>query len=202
VNGFQRAVVRTINGTIQIGARIWRWPWESKEGREKLRRGIALIASGWSLYRLTGRWPWIGAVAITVALICAYRTADEVVDDENEVEETTADLQSIPEPTVEQLQGALIETIRRLADPVGRVHLDRVLIGWQEAGLADPDMTLSEFRQTVEHLGIPVRSSIKVAGVVRIGVHLDDLQQADELVVGNLPTTTPPVVPDDLLQDW
>lgn len=202
MNGLQRICVRTINGTIQIGARMWRWPWETKEGRERFRRvGVSLTAA-WSLYRLAGRWHWIAAVAITVALICAYRAADEVVDGQDEDEETASNLEAVSEPTVEQLQGALVATVLRLADSVGRVHLDRILIGWQEAGLAGRDMTLSDFRKTVEHLGVPVRDSVKVAGVVRIGVHTDDLTQAQLTDSRTLPKTTPPVVPDDLLQDW
>jgi hypothetical protein len=203
VNLLQRVIVRTINGAIQIGARLWRWPWETKEGRERLRRAIALVAAGWSLYRLAGRWHWIGEVAVGVALICAYRVADEVVvDQQAEDEEISSKLDGIPEPTVEQLQAALIETIRTLGDGSNGVHLDRILIGWQEAGLADPDMTLSEFRQTIEHLGIPVRSSLKVSGVVRIGVHLDDLPKPQVSDPGQPPDTTPPAVPDDLFQDW
>lgn len=199
MNLLQRTIVRTINGTLQIGARLWRWPWETKEGRERLRRVVALAAAAWALYRLAGRWHWIGEVAVGVALICAYRTADPVVDEDD----ASSNLdEALPEPTVEQLQAALIETIRTLGNGNNGVHLDRILAGWQHAGLADPDMTLTEFRQSVEHLGIPVRSSLKVSGIVRIGVHLDDLPKPQVSDTGHLPDTTPPAVPDDLFQDW
>jgi hypothetical protein len=204
VNLVQRTAVRTINGLLQGGTRLWHWTWETAEGRERIRqtgrRVLGVATVGYSLYRLAGRWHWIGAAAVAVALVLAYRSGDPAAEeDPDPTEEEPDDVEA--EPSVEELRDALIATVRELAGPDRGVHLYRVHQHWQRPDA--PPSTLSEFRQNVEHLGIPVRDSLKAGGTTRIGIHLDDLPPASSSNAADAqPAGPPPAVPKDLFQDW
>jgi hypothetical protein len=167
----QRVADRISRGSVQIGWRIARWPWEQKAWRERAGRLAVQGFSGWAVWRLAEAFPVVPEAALAWWLIAAYRAAD-AEDDEAELEDV---IEQRPEPSREQLRDTLLHTVRTLAAGGNGVHLDRVFIGWQRAGMADTTMTLSEFREFVEDCGIPVRSSLKVRGIVRIGVHLADL---------------------------
>lgn len=175
----QRVADRISRGSVQIGWRIARWPWEQKAWRERAGRLAVQGFSGWAVWRLAEAFPVVPEAALGWWLIAAYRAADAEEEAEPEVL-----VEQKPEPSREQLRGTLIHTIRTLAAGGNGVHLDRVFIGWQKAGLADTTMTLSEFREFVEAFGIPVRSSLKVRGLVRIGVHLADLPDPSPTVDG------------------
>lgn len=167
----QRVADRISRGSVQIGWRIARWPWEEKAWRQRAGRVTVQVFCGWAGWRLAETFPVVPEAVLGWWLIAAYRAAD-AEDDRAEAEEQ---VDQRPEPSREQLRATLIHTIRTLAAGGNGVHLDRVHLGWQRAGLADTTMTLSEFREFVEGCGIPVRSSLKVRGQVRIGVHLADL---------------------------
>ena len=170
---------------MQIGWRIARWPWEEKAWRERAGRLAIQAFGGWAVWRLAEAYPIVPEVALGWWLIAAYRAAD-AEEDENEARAEAEQRELHQEQqerqglivgadTIVQLREALADTVRELAGGATGVHLDRVLLAWQIRGLVERDRTLSEFREFVEACGIPVRASLKVGGVVRIGVHLADL---------------------------
>ena len=76
---------------------------------------------------------------------------------------------------------AMVEALRAGDNPssihrpgrAARARIDRARK--QVAGLVGAGRTLSDFRRMCVHVGVPVRDSLKVAGVNRIGIHLADL---------------------------
>ncbi len=183
----RRIASRIYDGSIVVGWRIARWPWERKAWRERAGRLGIQAFSGWAVWRLAETFPIVPEAALGWWIIAAYRAAEDDEYDEDQDEEEGL---IVGAHTIAQLREALADTVRELAGTATGVHLDRVLFDWKARGLVSRDRTLSEFREFVEVCGIPVRASLKVGGVVRIGVHLADLpnpsptDHADGDVVG------------------
>ena len=176
----QRAASRISRGSVQIGWRIARWPWEEKAWRERAGRLAVQAFGGWAVWRLAEAYPAVPEVALGWWLIAAYRAADAEEDDneaEAEQREQHQEQQDliVGAHTIEQLREALADTVRELAGGSTGAHLDAVMADWQEQGLIHHDRTLSEFRAFVEGLGVRVRASQKVRGLNRMGIRLSDL---------------------------
>ncbi|MFC1410491.1 hypothetical protein ACEZCY_14625 [Streptacidiphilus sp. N1-12] len=199
MNGFQRVVVRALNGTVQIGGRCWRWPWENTKGRQRIGRLLALAFGCWALFRLSTFWPAFGALALAGLLILGYWQALPMPIGESEAEDET-EPEAADEPPMlspAETRQLIIDSARHLAGERQGVHLEQMHAYWSTEG--DLGMDLSEFRRWVEQHGVPVRDSLKVSGKTRIGIHLGDLPSIAPRPAAAPP---PPTVPDDLLQDW
>lgn len=205
MNGFQRAGVRAINGSIQIGGRCWRWPWEPtpepQDGESavpigfwtRARRGGLLLFAAWSLYRLSAQWHWIGGAIITILLICGYR--EGFVNEPEQQPTATGDAELLAEPEhQEQEQGPLTaEPEAEHLTPAEQFIRDRQLIvdsvhylaaGYTNVHLADLAAhmdaadwcaDLSEFRTWVHLHKVPTRDSVKARGMTRVGIRVSDL---------------------------
>lgn len=208
MNALQRACVRSINGTIQIGGRCWRWPWEPdpepEDGEDveplgfwgRTRRCGLLLAAGFAAYRLSLYWPWLAPLGVAVVMIYGYREAMPIPAAAARPQEITP---LVPALTRAAMRAELIDTIRSLADGLKNVHLADVHAQWLDRGLVDAGRTLTEFRAFAESLGIPVRDSVKARGNTRIGVRVADLPPTDPEPAAETP---PPAIPGDRLQDW
>lgn len=207
MSNIERHVERAVNGTFQIGPRLFRWPAHSEGARQFLARVLALAAGAWTAWRLGNQWPWLWALMVAAAVIAGYTLADTPAKAAEEDEEESGPVEDDPEletaeedrprPSPAEIRQILIDSVRDLAGERQGVHLDQMHAVWSLEG--DLGMDLSEFRRWVEQHGIPVRDSLKASGKTRIGIHLADLPRRPPTE----PTaTTPPAVPDDLLQDW
>ncbi|MEY9837426.1 hypothetical protein [Streptacidiphilus sp. EB103A] len=199
---WEQTVTRAFIGTRQTAGRV-RWIWEKEDGRRRLGRMVSrslTTAFGlWSAYALGTHWPWVGAAEI-IALLC-YGHAKarleetelpEAAEDE-QAEDAAQPVTARPMPSPAEIRQLLIDSVRHLAGERQGVHLDQLHAVWSLDG--DLEMDLSEFRRWVEAHGVPVRDSLKASGKTRIGIHLSDLP-------ASAAETPPPVVPDELLQDW
>lgn len=198
---WQQTVTRAFIGTGQVVGRL-RWIWETEDGRVRFRRIIgrtlATAFGLWSAYALGAHWPWVGAAEL-IALLCYGHAKARIEEAEaaEQADDDPAQPASRTMPTPAEIRQLLIDSVRHLAGQRQGVHLDQMHTVWSLEG--DLGMDLTEFRRWIESHGIPVRDSLKASGKVRIGIHLDDLPAASP---GPAAETTPPVVPDDLLQDW
>lgn len=201
VAAWQQAVTRTVVGTGRLGGRRLRWIWETEAGRARLGQIVArTIGTAFLVYtfiRFGTYWPWVGVAEIVGVLWYGYAKAqleeEQLAEDgdEPEPEEPTAPAASMPAaPDVRRL---IIDSVRHLAGQRQGVHLEQLHAYWSLHG--DLGMDLSEFRRWVEAHGVPVRNSLKASGTTRIGIHLADLPT-------EAAATPPPLVPDDLFQDW
>lgn len=203
-DSWEHTVARACIGTGQTVGRV-RWIWEKAEGRARLglivSRGLTTAFGLWSAGALALHWPWVGAAEIIALLFYGHAKAEieeaEQAEAEPEADDAEQPATARPMPSPAEIRELLINGIRHLAGQRQGVHLDQLHTVWSLEG--DLQMDLSEFRRWVEAHGIPVRDSLKAGGKTRIGVHLDDLPAAAPPT--GLPTP-PPVVPDDLLQDW
>jgi hypothetical protein len=183
VNRLRRVMARIYDGSVVIGWRAARWPWETAEWWARARRLAWQGALGWAAWQITGHYPGTRWLAVIVYCWWAYRLGSpaplrgEEPEDEPlvELDEPGLDDDLDHELAVEGVRAAILPRIRALIGDGTGVHLDtlhRLLIA--EGQLPDW-YELSELRRKLVAAGIPVRASLKVAGVVRIGVHRDDL---------------------------
>jgi hypothetical protein len=176
-------MARIYDGSVVIGGRVARWPWETAEWWGRARRLAWQGALGWAAWQITGHYPGTRWLAVIVYCWWAYRlgTPAPVRGDEPDGEPLVEPTEPEPdddldhELAVEGVRAAILPRIRALIGDGTGVHLDtlhRLLVAEGEL----PDWyELSELRRKLVAAGIPVRASLKVAGVVRIGVHRDDL---------------------------
>jgi hypothetical protein len=198
VNAFQRGIVRAINGSIQIGARCWRWPWQEAAWRRRARRAALLAFGLWSLYRLSGQWHWIGGAAIALLLAKGYRDGfvNEPPQQLVDVDHYEPDADAAVELDPVDARQLIIDSVLHLADGYANVLLSTL---YAHMDAAQMELDLSAFRRWVESHDIPVRDAVKAARRVGIGIRVADLPAPRPAG----PTRTPPpVVPDHLLQDW
>lgn len=201
---WEDTVSRAFIGTGQRAGRV-RWIWEKAEGRSRLGlivgRSLSVGFGLWSAGALALHWPWVGVAEVIALLWYGHAKAEIEEAEQAEAELEADDAEQLaaarPMPTPAEIRQLLINSVRHLAGERQGVHLDQLHAVWSLEG--DLEMDLSEFRRWVEAHGVPVRDSLKASGKTRIGVHLSDLP-AGAAPTG--PAAPPPVVPDDLLQDW
>lgn len=173
MNWLRRHLVRVGDGSPDL---FWQLARRAAAGtwRERGGRALALLLVGWVWWQMLNTWAWLTGVALGWWIIKAWRAADV----EERVEEQLAEVDEV-RATAGEWRAAmaleLADTARRLAYGAQGVHLERVFDDWVGRGLVHPGRTLSDFRRMCVHVGIPVRDSLKVAGVNRIGIHLADL---------------------------
>lgn len=173
MNWLRRHLVRVGDGSPglfwELARRFAAGTW-----RERGTRALALLVVGWVWWQMLDTWAWLTGLVLLWWIVKAWRAADV----EERVEEELAEAEEV-RATAGQWRAAMVlelaDTVRRLADGAQGVHLERVFDDWAARGLVGPGRTLSDFRRMCEHVGIPVRSSLKVAGVNRIGIHVGDL---------------------------
>jgi hypothetical protein len=203
-DSWEHTVTRAFIGTGQTARRV-RWIWETEKGRARfgqiISRSLCVAFGLWSAGTLALHWPWVGAAEIIALLSYGHAKAQleeaEQAEAELEAEDAEQPVTTRPMPTPAELRQLLIDSVRHLAGERQGVHLDQLHTVWSLDG--DLGMDLSEFRRWVEAHGVPVRDSLKVSGKTRIGIHLSDLPA---VAAATGASTPPPVVPDDLLQDW
>lgn len=222
MNRFQRASVRAIDGSIQIGGRCCRWPWEPNPEPDddeypeplgfwgRARRGALQLAAIVAAYEFSLRWPWLDPIAVAVVLVLGYREAlpappataaepqaeePELLEDDDPEQEL---LPAPPEPTAASRQ-LIIDSVRLLAGGYANVHLAE-LSEHMEAGEFCVD--LSEFRRWVEAHDLRVRDSVKSRGITRCGIRVTDLPEPAPAEAAETPPPPRPVLPPDALQDW
>ncbi|MFF3452875.1 hypothetical protein ACFYXH_00855 [Streptomyces sp. NPDC002730] len=152
--GLRRVLARIAGGSGLLARQFGRW----------LLPGTGKAAAGRLTGTLAGTW-MLGGMALAAPglmwalaggwCVAAWRTG-------------------AAEARAQAAQAAFVQWIR---DQIG--DRNGVLLAELLAGLHAADMHLdwdvTDVRAVVERLGIPVRDSLKVAGSVSIGVHVDDL---------------------------
>lgn len=190
MNTFQRGVVRALNGTIQIGGRCWRWPWQHAGFWPRAVRFGWLCFGCWSLFRLSTFWPWVGAGAIAVLLILGYWQALPV-DQDAEADEAEG------EPGLTREEQVLGTVVGIIGDAPG-IHLDTLLAELQQ----QPDcgeMTREDLRAILAAVGCPVRRALRVGQRTGVaGVHRDDAHAALDALYEAVEPLPRPDAPSDL----
>ncbi|MFC1434280.1 hypothetical protein ACEZDB_26935 [Streptacidiphilus sp. N1-3] len=180
----RRAAARIYDGSIQIGWRVGRWPWQDPHKGEQAVRTVLLAAAVAVLWWVGQAVPRVAGIALVAWAVAAFRAGEAEEEAAGEEAGDGAGEQLVPAPTRADLLADLVDTITQLAGTGRGVHLSLVYRNWLDRGLIRDERTLSQFRRFAEDLGVPVRDSLKVAGKVGIGVRLDDLP--------DVPATPPP----------
>ena len=172
----RRAGARVYDGSIQIGWRVGRWPWQDPNKGERAVRAVLLAAVVGVLWWVGQAVPRVAGLLMLGWVVAAFRAgeAEEEAAGDDQAE-TASNLDEVSAPTRADLLADLVDTITQLAGTGRGVHLNLVYRNWLDRGLIRDERTLSQFRRFAEDLGVPVRDSLKVAGKVGIGVRLADL---------------------------
>ncbi|HET6356077.1 hypothetical protein [Streptomyces sp.] len=150
----RRVLARIVTGSGLLWGQFATW-LIARRLRKTAGRLFGVFAAGWMLGgMLLAARPllWITAGAWCVA---AYRTA-RIVERR------------------EASEAAFVQWIRDQIDDRNGVLLAELLAGLHAAEM-HLDWDVTDVRAVVERLRIPVRDSLKVAGAVSVGVHMDDL---------------------------
>lgn len=178
------AATRIYDGSMVIGARIRRWivwPWEQDHGFwPRVVRTVG--RAGWvsflvfALFKLADKHPGLWYLYVGSWILWSIRQRpdadpyDEDQEDE-EPEETPPARVASPEET----RAWIVPKIRALIGDSNGVHLD-VLLGRLVAEDHLSSATrVTSFRKDLEANGIPVRDSVNIGNVTRVGIHRDDL---------------------------
>lgn len=207
----ERHLERAVNGTVQIGPNLARWPGKGKGWRIP-GRVVALGVAVFAAWRLGHQWPWLWALMIAGVLGVGYWLGEFTTEPEPAPEEELADVEpgeqlppapdpapQHPELTWDQERQLIIDAVRHLAAGYANVHLADLYAYMDGPAMY---MDLSEFRVWVRVHNVPTRDSVKARGLTRVGIRVADLQQPRWDPPEDTPPPPFPVLPPDALQDW
>lgn len=174
------SVRRLHDGSVLVAQRIGRgFVPEGQPLAALIRCGGALWISGRVLTLLHQSPLWLvgGTCAWCVA---AWRAEPD------QTPTTRADPTAEPAHTDAEIYASAVEHLQTLIGDRNGVHLSEILTTWQTAGWVG-QIPAAELGRQLQRRGIPIRSSIKVAGATNAGVHRDDLPAAAEPLPQPLP---------------
>ena len=169
MNTLRKVATRLYDGSIVVGWRLARWPWSTPEGGTKLGRCIVILLGGMASWRI----PWLFCL---LWCLLAWRAGPRDFEPEQDGDD------ELPEPpapprkgTPDEVRAWILPKIRALIADRNGVHLDQLLTRLMDDGEVSPAARVTGFRKYLESNGIPVRDSLNIGNVTRVGIHRDDL---------------------------
>jgi hypothetical protein len=156
VKALRRFAARIYDGSVVIGWRLGRWPWQDKAWRSRTGRLAWVAFVCWAGWRLIERFQTLAAVAVAWFLVAAFRAAA-----------TDTPQQQPPDDAGEQLPagdqtdhppGDFAELLRTLITDGPGIHLAEVA----QAMTGNPKDTAA-VREQCTRAGIPVAAGTRSA---------------------------------------
>lgn len=170
-------VTRLARGTAANTRRAARAFWDDVPGKERMARLVALVIGCWVVGGIVLAARGTLWVLLVVWCIATWRTGRRIEREE-------------------RAEAAFIQWIYdRVGDRNG-VLVAELVEGMHQSGM-HLDWDASALRGVIERLGIPVRDSLKVGGVVSTGVHVDDLTAVWDVQVTPPPPREQPLPGDN-----
>lgn len=176
------SVHRLHDGSALVARRIGRaFVPEGRPLAAVIRCGAALWLSGPTLTLLHQSPLWL------VGGTCAWCVAAWRAEPDEEQPEQDAPAPAGPAHSDAEIYDDAVARLRELIGDRNGVLIPDILTAWRGAGWLGPDVTGAALQRQLIARGIPVRSSIKVAGSTNAGVHRDDLPATAEPLPQPLP---------------
>lgn len=170
MNWLRRWSTRLYDGSVVIGWRVARWPWAAPDTAARMGRCIAVFLLGSAAWRV----PWLFCLSWCFAAWRAGpRKAHQDTDEALEDEDSPVAPPRVAPP--EETRAWIIPKIRALIGDSNGVHLDALLGRLIDEGHLSSATRVTSFRRDLEANGIPVRDSVNIGNVTRVGIHRDDL---------------------------